>query len=34
MDTYIPNERLEALTIPRKYKVLLGATKENQTKIK
>jgi GTP pyrophosphokinase len=32
MDTYIPNERLEALTILRKYKVLLGALKENTTK--
>ncbi len=32
MDTYIPNERLESLTILKKYKVLLGALKEKTTK--
>lgn len=32
MDTYIPNERLEAITILRKYKVLLSALKEKTPK--
>lgn len=32
MDTYIPNERLEAFTILRKYRVLLSALKENTSK--
>ena len=32
INTYIPNEHLEALTILRKYKILLGTLKENTSK--
>lgn len=32
INTYIPNERLEGLTVLRKYKVLLGALKVNTSK--